>query len=1061
MTSIDQLKTSLEQFDKAQQLFEEKKYDDALIIYEEIMPIFKKTQQWEKYLESVVRIAKIRLDTFTYQNMMPILTEAEVIMDQQTVVKPELALSLYNRIAQTRFYINRHATAICIQYLEKGLARYESILGIHHAIIIEIYYNLSLIGTKLTDRHAQHRYLAQFYKILQQAPEQYKHYLPGLHVLYFFFYRRQNSRKALQHLKKAMAVSTGMNNLKIGFFIKLYVSFGMFYSSINSYYLAIQYYQKALTCFKNHPKKDNNLAYVHMNMGGIYGNLKALKKAQYHMEKALQIAKEIDTNKNNIQIYYIYTTWAQVYTESGEQHKATELYHKVLQHLKKRNNNVDTLFLLSQVCTGLGEIYKTQENYQQAFNYFQQALTVDRNNYGKKSNYVADAHHNIALLYNNQQQYEQAFKQLQKAINACTIQYKEQNIYTNPITEDTISYQHLYTYLLAKANCLIKIYHSETSNLQKLTMALFTYQVCSLLKQKISNYFDTKSSELTFSEQVSQLYLQGLQNAIAAAKVAQQNPEAFKQATQQIAQWNEQTYPKEQFSYAFTNDDCKHLAFEYCEKSKGQVLANNLSHNQAKVQANIPQNILDEEYNLQAEINYLQQEIKQIELHFFQQKDNQKLEEQLAELYHEFQIAEQKYRDLLEQLEKNYPQYHQIKHNHKIVTVVELQNQLQTQQALLNYFIGEKHIYIFTITKKSFDIYTIDKPKDFDKLIQKLHKMLRQIRFVKYTQIAYNLYQLLLAPAQEQLNEQAINDLIIIPHEELHQLPFECLLTNNAETIKVGSFNQLPYLIQQYNISYHYSASLLYQNIHLPHDLIHSDSFVGFAPVYADTVVDTQDAPQSSSPHSNNSKALPKDAMRSVLIGDNEFAELIYSEKEVNVIQQLFEQQNIPTQTYLHEKASLKQFKTAIKNQKYIHIAAHGYEEAKNTDAVGIVLSPNKTTDSDTKTSILFLNDSYTLQLNADLVVLSCCKSGIGTIAKGEGMLAMNRGFLYAGARNVIYTLFKVYDKSSSQLTQHFFQQHLQEQQSYSEALRQAKLQMIAQEEYSPVHWAGFVLIGL
>jgi len=207
-------------------------------------------------------------------------------------------------------------------------------------------------------------------------------------------------------------------------------------------------------------------------------------------------------------------------------------------------------------------------------------------------------------------------------------------------------------------------------------------------------------------------------------------------------------------------------------------------------------------------------------------------------------------------------------------------------------------------------------------------------------------------------------------------------------------------------------------------------------------------------------KELPQNAVRSVFIGNNEFGELLYSEAEVNAIQQLFEQKNIPTQIYLHEQASLEQLKTGIKNKKYIHIAAHGYEEAENTNTVGIILSPNETADKDTKASILFLNDSYTLQLNAYLVVLSCCKSGIGTIAKGEGMMAMNRGFLHAGAKNVIYTLFKIYDQASSELTQHFFQQHLQEQQSYSQSLRQAKLQMIAQMEYTPIHWAGFVLIG-
>ena len=57
--------------------------------------------------------------------------------------------------------------------------------------------------------------------------------------------------------------------------------------------------------------------------------------------------------------------------------------------------------------------------------------------------------------------------------------------------------------------------------------------------------------------------------------------------------------------------------------------------------------------------------------------------------------------------------------------------------------------------------------------------------------------------------------------------------------------------------------------------------------------------------------------------------------------------------------------------------------------------------------SIFLINDAYQLELEAELVVLSCCESGIGKLAEGEGMMAVNRGFLYAGASNIVYSLFK------------------------------------------------------
>jgi CHAT domain-containing protein len=90
--------------------------------------------------------------------------------------------------------------------------------------------------------------------------------------------------------------------------------------------------------------------------------------------------------------------------------------------------------------------------------------------------------------------------------------------------------------------------------------------------------------------------------------------------------------------------------------------------------------------------------------------------------------------------------------------------------------------------------------------------------------------------------------------------------------------------------------------------------------------------------------------------------------------------------------------------------------------------------------------------------VLSCCQTGVGTHAIGEGVIALHRGFLYSGAKNVIYTLFKVYDLSSSQLTTALFREILNKH-TYAVALQKAKLSLIKANK-APAHWAGFVLMG-
>ena len=98
--------------------------------------------------------------------------------------------------------------------------------------------------------------------------------------------------------------------------------------------------------------------------------------------------------------------------------------------------------------------------------------------------------------------------------------------------------------------------------------------------------------------------------------------------------------------------------------------------------------------------------------------------------------------------------------------------------------------------------------------------------------------------------------------------------------------------------------------------------------------------------------------------------------------------------------------------------------------------------------------------MNADLLVMSSCESGIGKLKKGEGMIALTRGFLYAGARNIIHSLWKVNDKHTSELMVELYNNILNGQ-DYGEALHNAKLKLIAGERTAfPASWSSFVLIG-
>jgi CHAT domain-containing protein len=107
------------------------------------------------------------------------------------------------------------------------------------------------------------------------------------------------------------------------------------------------------------------------------------------------------------------------------------------------------------------------------------------------------------------------------------------------------------------------------------------------------------------------------------------------------------------------------------------------------------------------------------------------------------------------------------------------------------------------------------------------------------------------------------------------------------------------------------------------------------------------------------------------------------------------------------------------------------------------------------------LEDIYNLKLNADLVVLSACETGLGKDIKGEGLVGLTRGFMYAGTSRVVASLWKVDDVATAELMKRFYRFMLQDRLAPAAALREAQLRMATQKRWAdPYYWAGFVIQG-
>ncbi|HET9479194.1 MAG TPA: CHAT domain-containing protein, partial [Pyrinomonadaceae bacterium] len=153
-------------------------------------------------------------------------------------------------------------------------------------------------------------------------------------------------------------------------------------------------------------------------------------------------------------------------------------------------------------------------------------------------------------------------------------------------------------------------------------------------------------------------------------------------------------------------------------------------------------------------------------------------------------------------------------------------------------------------------------------------------------------------------------------------------------------------------------------------------------------------------------------------------------------------------------------FSPHLASFRIVHIATHGIINSERPEQSGIVLSLFDQ-QGRSQNGFIRLHDIYNLKLPADLVVLSACSTAFGKDVKGEGLISLTRGFMYAGAAGVVASLWKVDDEATAELMKHFYAALLKKGMPPAAALRDAQLELAKQRRWqSPYYWAGFVIQG-
>ena len=187
--------------------------------------------------------------------------------------------------------------------------------------------------------------------------------------------------------------------------------------------------------------------------------------------------------------------------------------------------------------------------------------------------------------------------------------------------------------------------------------------------------------------------------------------------------------------------------------------------------------------------------------------------------------------------------------------------------------------------------------------------------------------------------------------------------------------------------------------------------------------------------------------------------QLFFAEREINSLREIA----TPSATFTATgfAANRKQlFSMDLSQYAILHFATHGLLDPKRPEHSGILLS--MVDDQGKKQEgFISLQDVYSLRAPVDLVVLSACRTGLGKEIRGEGLVGLTRGFMYAGATTVVASLWKVDDEATSELMKRFYTEMLQNRKTPDEALRIAQNSIRQNPRWSAPHnWAGFTLQG-
>ena len=782
--------------------------------------------------------------------------------------------------------------------------------------------------------------------------------------------------------------------------------------NLDNYSKAIENQQQALRIFQAQQNIEGALE-VLQNLGFSHERLANYQLALNYQSQALQLAEQLDDSSRVALSKHLL---ANVFWKMGNYEQALR-YEKQAQQIFMA---IADLKLQSVSLVTEGLILMSLGNLEGAITKEQQALELAAQINDRQD--MANIHKNLGLMYRAQNRWDDALDQFQKAIQIDELIDSKRglgygyrdigSIYLQQGRTDEASFYFHKALKISKeifdgrneVQCLYEIGRTYLF-LKNFRPALDTL---ALAAQKAKDLF-IPEVEWRSRRLIGQLYLEN--------NNWEQSITAYHEALAVIETMRSQI-KVEEYKSGFIDDklniyyDLVDLylrlkqpdkALEIVERAKSRNFIDLLANRDIKFSGKVSEEMLSDGQQLENEIRRVQNEISGLVVKGSNITGAE--EKNLGYLNKKLQDLKQQYQDFLIELKSQNAELAEM------VTVEppdidSLKIILPDSVMMLEYFYTENKFYTWAVTNKQI----IAKQKDFqaNELISQvdtLRKALQQQKSIVH--ISQELYHLLIQPFESEIVHQ--NHIVIVPHGILHYLPFAALLDNNQK-----------YLIERFSVSLAPSAMVL-------------DICMDKGQPFISSEVWTPDILAFGNPDL-----------------DNPQLELPFAEKEIESVQLLY-----PNATsYLNNQATETIFKQSCQTPNMILLSCHGEFDAVNPLFSSLLLTSDEQNDGR-----LTAHEIFELDMNAYLVAMSACETGLAKVSVGDEIIGLSRSFIYAGSSSLLSSLWKVDDLATAVMIKRFFR-YLKEGDSNARALQKAMDLVRSQINVHPVYWAAFNITG-